>query len=147
MYRQSEKKLVKQQYLPTCPHNLPTSGWNRFISLGHPATSNGFRVLASLLQRHCSVEANQTLQDVWLSPGLVQYIYIFRSSCFVIVTEFRQVQNSLCVQVFRSPMLAALLHGTRVVDVSQTLQCWAEGATYIRQGGHHVWHRPHFSFF
>jgi len=22
MYRQSEKKLVKQQYLPTCPYNM-----------------------------------------------------------------------------------------------------------------------------
>jgi len=32
-----------------------------------------------------------------------------------------QVQNSLCVQVLRSPILAALLHGTRAVGVSQTL--------------------------
>ena len=30
-----------------------------------------------------------------------------------------------------------LLHGTLVVDVSQTLRRWTEGATYIRQGGHH----------
>jgi len=36
-------------------------------------------------------------------------------------------------------VLAALLHGT-LVGVSQTLQRWTEGATYIRQGGHHVWH-------
>jgi len=32
------------------------------------------------------------------------------------------VQNSLCVQTLRSPVLAALLHGTRVVGVSQTLR-------------------------
>ena len=32
----------------------------------------------------------------------------------------------------------ALLHGTLVVGVSQTLRRWIEGATYIRQGGHHV---------
>jgi len=37
------------------------------------------------------------------------------------VTEFCQVQNSLCVQVVRSPILAALLHGTRAVGISQTL--------------------------
>jgi len=35
-------------------------------------------------------------------------------------------------------VLAALLHGTLVVGVSQTLRRWTEGATYIRQGGHHV---------
>jgi len=37
-------------------------------------------------------------------------------------------------------VLAALLHGTPVLGVSQTLQCRTEGATYIRQGGHHVGH-------
>jgi len=54
------------------------------------------------------------------------------------------VQNSLCVQILRSPVFAALPHGTRVVGVSQTLRRSAEGATYIRQGGHHVEHRPTF---
>jgi len=41
-------------------------------------------------------------------------------------------------------VLAALLHGTLVVSVSQTLRSWTEGATYIRQGGHHVGHWPTF---
>jgi len=41
-------------------------------------------------------------------------------------------------------VLAALLHGTLVVGVRQTLQRWTEGATYIRQGGHDVWHWPTF---
>jgi len=41
-------------------------------------------------------------------------------------------------------VLATLLHGTLEVSVSQTLQCWTEGATYIRQGGHHVGHWPTF---
>jgi len=35
-------------------------------------------------------------------------------------------------------VLAALLHGTLVVGVSQTLRRRTEGTTYIRQGGHHV---------
>jgi len=80
-YRQSEK-IVKQQYLlhmfAQYGELRPTSGWDRFVSLGTPANFNGFRVLA------------------------------------------------------------ALLHGTLVVDVSQTLRRWTEGATYIRQGGHDV---------
>jgi len=41
-------------------------------------------------------------------------------------------------------VLAALLHGTPVLGVSQTLRRWIEGANYIRQGGHHVGHCPHF---
>jgi len=41
--------------------------------------------------------------------------------------------NGFCV-------LAALLHATLVVGVSQTLRRWTEGAISIRQGGHHVGH-------
>jgi len=44
----------------------------------------------------------------------------------------------------RFRVLAALLHGTPVVGVSQTLRCSTEGAIYIRQGGHHVGHWPTF---
>jgi len=47
---------------------------------GTQGNLNGFHILASLLQRHCSPEVTQTLHDVWLSPGLVHYIYIFGSS-------------------------------------------------------------------
>jgi len=35
-------------------------------------------------------------------------------------------------------VLAALLHGTLVS------RRWADSATYIRKGGHHVWHWPTF---
>jgi len=45
--------------------------------------------------------------------------------------------NEFCV-------LAALLHGTLAVGVSQTLRRSTEGATYIRHGGHHVGHWPTF---
>jgi len=41
-------------------------------------------------------------------------------------------------------VLAALLHGTLVVGVSQTLRRRAESAAYIRKGGHHVGHWPTF---
>ena len=45
--------------------------------------------------------------------------------------------NGFCI-------LAALLHGTVVVGVIQTLRCWTEGTTYIGQGDHHVGHCPTF---
>jgi len=35
-------------------------------------------------------------------------------------------------------ILAALLHGTLVMGISQTLWHLTEGGTYIRQGGHHI---------
>jgi len=38
------------------------------------------------------------------------------------MTEFCPVQNSLYVQVLRSPILAALLYGTPAAGVSQTLR-------------------------
>jgi len=41
-------------------------------------------------------------------------------------------------------VLAALLHGALVLSVSQTLRRWTEGATYVRQGDHHVGHWPTF---
>jgi len=37
-------------------------------------------------------------------------------------------------------VLTALLHGSLVVGINQTLQHWTEGATYVWQGGHHIGH-------
>ena len=45
-----------------------------------------------------------------------------------------QNQNSFFVQVLLSPILAALLHGTRAVGVSQTLR----RGIFTRQGSHPV---------
>jgi len=39
--------------------------------------------------------------------------------------------NGFCV-------LALLLHGIRAISANQTLRRSTEGASYIRQGGHHV---------
>jgi len=41
-------------------------------------------------------------------------------------------------------VLAALVHGTPILGVSQILRRWTEGATYIWQGGHHVGHWSRF---
>jgi len=138
---------------------------------GTPANLNGFRVLTSLPQRRRSMEANRTLHDIWPSPGLVHYIYIFGSSCPVVqknhqkfgiwapsahifatkarldnrkknllnsniaftypynIANFGQLTAEICWRVCRTPtnfngfpVLAALLHSTLVVGVSQTLR-------------------------
>jgi len=140
--------LLSSTISSTCPHNMVNFGLlsAEIISLvwGTPANFKGFCVLSSLLQRRRSTEANQTLHGVWPSPGLVHYIYIFGGSCSV--TEFWQVQNSLCIlQVLRCHILVALLHGTWAVGASQTLRRWAQGATYIRQATITLGIGPHSS--
>jgi len=59
--------------------------------------------------------------------------------------NFGLLAAEICWRVWITPanfngfrFLAALLHGTLVVDVSQTLRRWTEGASDIRQGGHQV---------
>ena len=106
-----KKHLLNGSICSICLHNMVNFGpltaeiccrvW------GIPTNFNEFRVLASLRHRRCSTEVNQTLHDVWPSPALVYYIW-----GLLPLTEFCHLQNSLCVQVLHSPILAALLHGT-----------------------------------
>jgi len=129
-----------------CSELRPTSGWDLFVSLGHPSK---FQWVSRLGFVTAAMSLNGSQPNCMMFGHLLGWYTIytfFWGSCPI--TEFCQVQNSLCVQVLRSPILAALLHGTQVVGgvvgVSQTLRRWAEGATYIRQGGHHVGHWPTF---
>ena len=77
----SHKKKLNSHTFFTCPDNMVNFGsltseiyWQVW---GTPANFNRFRILASLLHQCCLMEVNQTLHDVWPSPGLVHYIYIF----------------------------------------------------------------------
>ena len=61
--------------------------------------------------------------------------------------ELGLLAAEICWRVWGTPanfngfrVLAALLHGTLVVSVSQCLRRWTEGATYVWQGDHHVGH-------
>jgi len=119
------KKLVNQQYLFHMSSQYgklgPLAAEIGPVVWGTPANFNGFRVfLASLLQRRRSTEANQTLHDVWPSPALLHYIHVYIFESSYAVTEFYEVQNARYVQVLRSAILAALLHGTSAAGVSQT---------------------------
>ena len=152
------KKIVKQRYLIQVFHNMANFGsltaeiaWRVWATA---ANFNGYRVLALLLQRRRSPEANQTLHDVWPSPGLVHSVYISRGllppdgilpgakftlrpslalSYIVSITAWHSTSG-------RQRNFAA--YGTR--NGITELSSFAEGATYIRLGGHHVWHRPTF---
>jgi len=86
--------LLNSNNSSTCRHNMVNFGplaaeigWRVW---GTPANFNGFRVLASLLHRRRSPKVNQTLHEVWPSPGLVYIIiWVFGSSCPL--TEFCHV--------------------------------------------------------
>jgi len=73
------------------------------------------------------------------------------STCPDNKVNFGLLTAEICWQVWGTPanfngfrFLAALLHGILVVGINQTLRRWTEGATYIRQGGHHIGHWPTF---
>jgi len=140
-YIDNRKKLLNNNISSRCLHSMmnfgPVTAEIDWGAWGTPANFNGFRVLASLLHWRRSTAVNQTLHDVWPSPGLVDYLYIFGGSCPV--TEFLQVQNLLCVQVLRFSILAALLHGTRAVSASQTLRRGTRNAIKNLRRGRHLY--------
>jgi len=73
------KNLLNINASSTCRHNMvnvrPLTAEIGSLVWGTPANFDRFRVLASLLHWRRSTEVNQTLHDVWPSPGLVHYIY------------------------------------------------------------------------
>ena len=142
------KKLLKQQYLLHQQISTGFASWLRYCSdVAQRRSTKLYTMFGRLLCRFWGF-----LPPNGILPG-------------------GEVQNSLCVQVLRSPILAALLHGTRAAAVSQTswrgtrngigfssveslsivqskgqtiLYVFADCATYIRLGGHHVRHRLTF---
>jgi len=73
------------------------------------------------------------------------------STCPHNTVNFVPLAAEICWRVWGTPanfngfrVLAALLDGIPVLGVSQTLRRWTEGATYIRQGGHHIGYWPTF---
>jgi len=131
----------------TCLHNMANFGLLT-VEIGSgvwgtPANFNGFRVLPSLLQRRRSLEANQTLHDVWPCPGLVHYIPIhFRGGGLLPPDRsLPSAKFTLC------PSLAFACIGSVTAQHSSSgcqLNCSIiQGmlltcTTYIQQGGHHV---------
>ena len=121
---------------------------------GTPANFNGFRAwlcyCSDVTDSRPTKPCTTFVRLMGMLPH-VHYLYIFGSSCPL--TEFCQVQNSLCI-----PSLAFSYIGSVTARHSSSRRqpkfaaCYkewncgtfAEGATYIRPGGHHVGYRPTF---
>jgi len=115
---------------------------------GTPVNFNGFRVLALLLQHRRSPEANQTLHMFGCLLG-----------CYTIYTFLGVLPDRILpgAKFTLRPSLAFSYIGSVTAQHSSSrhqpnfaalykewnYQTFAEGATYIWQGGHHVGHRPH----
>jgi len=162
-YVSTAGKNMLNSNISTCPHNMvnfgsltaePTNGWDWLAGLGHPSKLQQGSHL-------CFVTAATSQKSTKLCTMFGRLlgwytVYIFGGSCPL--TEFCQVQNSLCVQVLRPPVLAALLHGTGAVAISHTLRhgtrneimellfliIFNRGRHLYSKGGDHVGHRPTF---
>ena len=80
-----EKNLLNSNISSTWSRNManfvPLAAEIGLAVWGTTANLNGFCILPLFLQRCHSLEANWTLHDVWPSPELRHYMYVFRVSC------------------------------------------------------------------
>ena len=148
------KNLLNSNISYRCPHNMadvgPLVAEIRSGVWGTPANFSGFRTLTSLLQCWRSPEANKTLHDLWPAPGLVHCIYILGRlppSRILPAAEFTS-HPSLAFSYIGSATARHSSSG-RQPNFAAWYKEWncgtfAEGATYIQLGGHHVGYQPTF---
>jgi len=148
-----KKKLLNSNMSSTYPHMAnfgPLTADICWWVWGTPANFNVFCVFLSLLQRSRSPESNKTLHDVCPSPALLHYIYIFWAvpPDRILPGAKLTIRLNLALSYIGS---VTARHSS--IGHQPNFAAWykewnygtfAEGATYIRQGGHHVRHRPTF---
>jgi len=121
MYLQSEKNLLNSNISSRRSYNMANFGLLAAeIDLpvwGTPANFNRFRIITAAT----SLTGGQ--------PNFARSLAVFWACTLYIhfwgllpLMEFCYVQNSLCIQVLHCRILAALLHSTPAVGLSQTLR-------------------------
>jgi len=137
----NRKKILTSNTSSTCPQNMANFGpLTADIGSGVLGTSenfNGFRVLASLLAT--SLTGGQR--------NFARCLAVYWTATWNIHFRGLLPPNGIlpCAKCTLRPILAFSYIGsvtarTPAAGVSQTLRRWTQGATYIRQGGHHVGH-------
>jgi len=121
-YIDNRKKLLNNNISSTCPRELrPTNDWDRIGSLGHPTKFQRVSRLG-FVTASTSLTGGQPNFARCLAVSWAATLCIHFRRLYCPLKEFCQVQNSRYVQVLRSPILAALLHGTPAAGLSQTLR-------------------------
>jgi len=115
------------------------TGHKKVVKNCHLGTIAQLRQAIYSQLRHVSTIGKKLVKQQYLLHMSLQY------------GELGPLAAEICWRVWGTPanfnrfrVLAALLHSTVVVGIGQTLRHWTEGATYIRQGSHHVGHWPTF---
>jgi len=130
----NRKKMLNINIFLTCPHNMVNFGplaaeigWQVWST---PTNFNRFRVLASLLHRRRSTEVNQNfarcLAVSW--AGILYKLIHVRG--LLPPNGILTGAKLACDKILCSPILAALLHGTRAVG-SARLCSVQQRAPYI----------------
>ena len=147
------EKLVKQQYVlhmsPQYGELRPTNGWDRFGSLGHPSKT-GF----AFWLRYCSDVAHRKPTKLCTMFGRFLgwcTIYTFSGALAPerILPAAKFTLRSSLVFSYIGSVTARHSSSGRQPNFAASYKEWnfrtfAEGATYIRQGGHNVGYRPTF---
>ena len=122
--------------------------WNALHAVRYKYRTQKNRHLGTIAQL-CRAVSSQLRHILTIGKNLLNSNIL--STCFHNMVNFGLLPAEICWRVWGTPanfngfrVLAALLHGTLLVGVSQTLRRWTEVATYIRQGGHYVGHWPTF---
>jgi len=109
-----------------------------FVKIAQP--SHNFVGLYLRKKRHVSTIGKKTLLSSNISSRCPHNIVNFD----LLAAEIGPVVWGTPANFSGLCFLAALLHGTPVVSVSQSLRCWTEGASRVWQGSHQVGHWPTF---
>jgi len=133
------KKLVRHQYLPLSSQygeRRPTNGWDQFTCLGHPSKFQqdsriGCAAAATSLTGGQPNFA-RCLAISWAGTLCVHFSGFLPCSGILPGAKFT-LRPKLPPPYFDSVTAHHSSSG-----VSKTLRRWTEGASYIRQGGHHI---------
>jgi len=98
----------------------PTSGSDLLLSLEYPSKFQPVLHLDLITAATPLTGGQPHFAPRCLAVCLAGTLYIHFGG-FCSLTEFCRLQNSLCVQILCSPILAVWLHGTRAAAVNQTL--------------------------
>jgi len=124
------------------------------LKIQHAKNRQKLAICMGTIPQLCRAISSQVRHVSTIGKKLLSSNRRVSSTCPHNMVDFGPLAAEIISLVWGTPpnfngfrVLAALLHVIVVVGVSQTLRRWTEGATYVRQHGHHVWHWPTFLVF
>jgi len=149
-----EKNLLNSNIFSTCAHNMANfgpNGWDRLASLGHPSKFQRVSRLA-FVTAATSLTGGQPIFVWCLAVCWAGTLYMHFRELLPPDRIFPGAKFTLrpsLVFAYIGSVTAWHSSSRHQPNFAASYKEWnygtfAEGATYIRQGGHHVGHRPTF---